>query len=352
MRPFRPALTLAAAFALIVPAARAQLSQHVSLGGGDVAVYDLVGAIRIVAATGSEVTAEVVREGSDAARLTVQSGELGGRQTLRVLFPGDRIAFADVGGWSRTRLRVRDDGTFGDGDGSRDGREVTIGRSGGLDARATVTLAVPAGRRVAIYIGAGEATVTNVDGAISVHASAAKVTTTNTRGSLTLDTGSGEVSVSDATGSLNVDSGSGGVTLRGLSGDRLVVDAGSGRFRAEQVEVADLRLDLGSGGAELTAVRAPSVRIDAGSGDVNLDLRSAARLLDIDSGSGSVTLRLPPAFGADLDIDAGSGGYRVDFPVTFTRRSRSHLSGRVGDGSGRVRIDSGSGEVRLMRSGA
>jgi lia operon protein LiaG len=350
MRPIR-LLPPLVALALAAAPAGAQLHERVSLGSGDARVYDLVGAIRVVPASGGEITAEVVREGADAARLTIQSGSLGGRPTLRVVFPGDRVNYARAGEWSRTRLRVRDDGTFGDGSDWRDGREVSIVRSGGLDARATVTLAVPAGRTVAVFIGAGEATVTNVDGNVTVHAHDATVTTSRTSGSLTLDTGSGEVSVTDAKGTLDVDSGSGGVTVRGLTGDRLLVDAGSGRFRAESVNVADARLDLGSGGADLVALQAPSLRIDAGSGDVSVDLRSTSRTLDVDSGSGTVTLRLPGAFGAELDIDAGSGGYRVDFPVMVTRQSRSHLTGRVGDGGGRVRIDAGSGEVRLLRSG-
>jgi hypothetical protein len=72
----------------------------------------------------------------------------------------------------------------------------------------------------------------------------------------------------------------------------------------------------------------------------------------LDAGSGGVTLRLPASLGAELDIDTGSGGIDTDIPVTITRRSRSHLTGRIGDGAGRIRIDAGSGGVRLVRAGS
>jgi len=39
-----------------------------------------------------------------------------------------------------------------------------------------------------------------------------------------------------------------------------------------------------------------------------------------------------------------------DVPITVRRRSRTHLTGTIGDGSGRIRIDSGSGTVRIKRS--
>ncbi len=347
----RAGLAAGALLCAAVPAA-AQQREHFSLGSGDVAAYALAGAVRVVGTSGGEVTADVVREGADAAKLTVETGDVDGRRTLRVIFPGDEIRFPDMGRNSRTRIRVRRDGTFGDdnhGGGFFSGREVTISGSEGLDARATVTLGVPAGRTVAVHVGAGVATVTNVNGRVTVRAHAASVTTSGTRGSLTLDTGSGEVQVSDAQGDVNLDTGSGGATVRGVRGGRLNVDAGSGRLRIDGVDATDVSLDLGSGGAELTGVRTPSLSIDSGSGDVSVDLRSDVRSLKVDSGSGSIRLRVPSALGAEIEIDAGSGGYTVDVPVTVTKRSSSRLTGRIGDGDGHISIDSGSGSVRILK---
>src|SRR5207253_4099781 len=145
---------------LSIPAA-AQTSRHV-LKGDSIAIYNLVGELRVEAGTGSDVTVEVQRQGADAAKLEIQTGPLRDRETLRVIYPDDVIVWPEGGrgGWNTT-MHVRDDGTFGDDKGgrhhgwSRDGREVRIsGRSrDGLEAYADLRVSVPTGKNVALYLG-------------------------------------------------------------------------------------------------------------------------------------------------------------------------------------------------------
>lgn len=339
-------------------AAQQQPAERFTLAGPEVAVYDLVGTMRVVGATtGSDVVAEVSRGGPDAAKLKVETGPIGGHQTLRVIFPGDAIVSRDLGRGSTTRLRVRDDGTFGDdtrrGGGifSR-GTEVTIsGRGGdGIEAHADVTLRVPAGKRVVVHLAVGDAQVSNVDGDVRVDVAAANVTANDTHGRLSLDTGSGEVRVTDAEGELDLDTGSGDVTLTRVSGKRLTVDAGSGALRGTDVASDVLTLDLGSGGATLANVHSNEISLDSGSGDVDLGLAGDVRSLVVDSGSGDVTIRVPTSLGATIDVDAGSGGVTTDVPITITHKDGSELSGTIGDGNGRIKIDSGSGRVRIRKA--
>src|SRR5919198_766246 len=119
------ALLLASGFPLLPSPAAAQISRHV-LKGDSVAIYNLVGELRVEAGTGSDVVVELTRGGADAGKLDVQTGPVWGR------------------GWNTT-LRVRDDGTFGEEHGRhdrrgwfREGHEVRItGRGrGGLEAHA------------------------------------------------------------------------------------------------------------------------------------------------------------------------------------------------------------------------
>jgi DUF4097 and DUF4098 domain-containing protein YvlB len=83
---------------------------------------------------------------------------------------------------------------------------------------------------------------------------------------------------------------------------------------------------------------------------VDLELASDVSTLDVDSGSGSVTLRLPASLGATVEVDAGSGGVDSELPMTVTHRSRSELTGQLGDGRGRIKVDSGSGRVSFRKS--
>lgn len=329
--------------------------RHV-LRGNDVAVYNLVGSITLESGTGADVEVEVTPRGPDASQLRVATGRVGGREALRVLYSSDRIVFRDEsrgGRWfgdSRTNISVNDDGTFGDGGGWGD-RRVEIRSSGnGLEAHADVRVRVPRNRTIAIHLGAGHASVTNVEGDITVDVSAASVTTRGTRGRLLLDTGSGDVSVTDAEGEVTLDSGSGEVEVNGVRGETVRLDTGSGSVRASNVTARVLRVDTGSGRVTVRGVSSPDISLDTGSGSVELSLTADVEQLTIDSGSGGITLGVPEALGAMLSVETGSGGVDFDFPVTVTRRSRGRLTGQIGDGRGRIDIETGSGSVRLRRS--
>jgi lia operon protein LiaG len=334
-------------------AAGAQATERRTVGGPAVAIYNLAGRVRIDGGGASDVVVEVTRGGADAGRLRIETGPRGDWQTLRVIYPSDRIVYPRLGGWgSRTTLRVDDQGFFDESDDWRGrGRErVEIRGSGsGLEAWADLRIVVPRGKRVAMHLAAGEVTVSNVDGDLAVDVSAATITTEHTRGRLSLDTGSGSVRVTDAQGSVNLDTGSGSVTVSDIRGQDLRMDTGSGSITGRAIEVQTLSADVGSGGIRLSGVKASRVSLDTGSGGTDLELLTDVDDINVDAGSGPVSLRLPAGAGAEVEIETGSGGIETDFPIQVSRWERNYLRGRLGDGKGRIRIDSGSGRVRLLR---
>jgi hypothetical protein len=335
-----------------MPSAATGQAEHRNLSGERVAVYNLAGRVRVQAATGSQVTVDITRGGRDAGKLKLETGEVRGWNSLRVLYPSDRIVYPE---WQpsrgRSQMHVNADGTFDDDNDWRDQDRVEIRSSGdGLEAHADMTIGVPKGQRVAVHWGVGDATVSNVDGDIRVSVSAGWVTSEHTHGRLSLDTGSGSVSVTDAQGEVKLDTGSGSVTIDGVKGETLDVDTGSGTVRGHDIDTKMLKIDVGSGGLSLDRVTAPRVTVDAGSGRTELGFLQPVEDIAIDAGSGGVTLRLPAAQGADIDIETGSGGVDSDFTVQTTRLSRNNLRGQIGDGKGRIKIESGSGTVRLIKN--
>jgi lia operon protein LiaG len=346
-------------------AAAQNIERHV-LSGSDLAVYNLAGVARIEAGTGSDVVIELTRGGGDASRLTIAKGPIRGRETLRVIYPGDDVSYRPEttgdgrGHWgnSNTELRVRDDGTFFDeeehrgerGNWFREGRRVRVStRGGGMDAHADLRITLPAGKRFALYLAVGRVTVTNVNGDLRVDVGSADITADGTKGKLYLDTGSGEIRVTNAQGDVTLDTGSGVIRVAGVTGTSLVLDTGSGSVTAERVTVDALKVDTGSGNVELTGIRARDVLVDTGSGGVELELTGDIESLLVDTGSGGVTLRIPQTLGAEIDIETGSGGIDMNFPVQLTRVARDHIQGKIGDGRGTIRIDTGSGGIRLIR---
>lgn len=331
---------------------QAQSVDHRSLSS-PAAIYNIAGSIHVVRGTGNEITIDVVRGGRDADKLSVASGLVGDRQTFRVLFPSDRIVFPwakDHGHW-RNEMEVNDDGTWG-GNHYSHGRRVTIVPSGdGLEARADLTVHMPPGARLALYLGAGDASASGTDGDILADIDEASITIDHTHGALDLDTGSGDVIVRDAQGDMTLDAGSGDVTLTNIRGERLDVDAGSGDIKATSVAYPRAKLDLGSGKMDLGGFTVDDLSLDAGSGDVDVAFTGPARRVKIDAGSGDVTLHIPRNFGADVDIDAGSGDVRSDFALERHRDDdESHYRGRIGSGGGQISIDGGSGSIALVKT--
>jgi hypothetical protein len=333
----------------------AQSPERFTISGNRVAIYNLVGAITVGPGTGSAVTVEVTRQGADGRQLRVETGPIEGSETLRIIFPGDDIVYGNQEWNGRTEMYVRDDGTFGGGWGRRDrerGRRVYVrSRGAGLRAYANLRILVPTGKEVGVFIGVGELSASNVNGDIRLDASSGNITADRMRGSLLVDTGSGNVEVSDAEGTeLNIDTGSGDVRVNGANSDNITIDTGSGNVTGGTITTTDLSVDTGSGSIELTGVRATRLNMDTGSGDVEVALLSDTDDIMVDTGSGNVTIAVPPGFGSAVNLSTSSGEVDTDLEMQVTRRGQEHLVGRIGDGQGRMTIETGSGNVTIRAS--
>jgi lia operon protein LiaG len=326
----------------------AQTPERFTVTGDRIAIYDLAGQITVAPGSGADVVVEVTRGGADAGQLKVEMGPIGSQQTLRVIFPDDDIVYRQDHDNGRSQFWVRDDGTFGGSDRDRDrGHQVEVRSSGrGLEAHADLRILVPAGKRVSVNVGVGRLGASDVNANLSLDAASANITAERVRGALNIDTGSGDVKVTTVEGDLNIDTGSGNVELAGATGD-VDVDTGSGDVTGSGVKASNLKLDTGSGNITMSQIQSPAISLETGSGDIELGLLSDTDDLSVDTGSGNVTIRLPADFGSAIDVETSSGEVDTDVAITVTRRSESRLVGRIGDGQGRMTIETGSGNVTL-----
>jgi hypothetical protein len=331
---------------------RAQERERYTLSGDQVSIYDLAGEVRVEPGTGSAVVVEVVRGGKDASALQVKNLTSGGQPALAVAFSGRRLVYPAIPGrWSST-VTIDDDGIFRHGGIGLGHHEVRLSGSGsGSEAHADLRVFVPAGKKVDLHSAAGQTHVQGIVGDLKIDQNVGALEVKSVKGDLALDTGSGEVSVTDLKGGLSLDSGSGEVTLSNVHGDEILVDSGSGSVHGSDVETEKLVIDSGSGAVDVRGLSARSLHLDSGSGDVDLELTSATSDVDVDSGSGQVTLRIPPDFGARYDIDGGSGGVELGVVHQALSVREDHVHGTIGDGKSRIRIDGGSGRVRILPLG-
>ena len=211
------------------------------------------------------------------------------------------------------------------------GEQVANGVSGELrlDGGSGLLRSTGGDGRLELDNGSGAVEVLGHRGVVDADTGSGSVTIADCECEITADTGSGSVEIRNGKGRLHADTGSGRVVVEGFSGP-ITADTGSGSVRARGVkDVRELDVDTGSGG----------VSVD---GDL-----SALERLRIDTGSGSVDLRSSTMPSIEIRIDTGSGGVDIDAPGADVRESDGVWTVRMGAGSGRGVIDTGSGSVDI-----
>ncbi len=346
------ALSLSALAVMLTPTAGGAQTERKTISGNTVAIYDLAGKVTVEAGTGPDVVVEITRGGRDAAKLSVEVGDVRGRNALRVVFPATDIVYPPMGRWSNSDFSMDADGTWGGDRKWYAGRRVRVrGGGSGLEAWADLRILVPAGKNVEVAVGVGTVDATDVHADLRFNVASAHVNTRGTVGGLAIHAGSGGATVRDASGGdLTVETGSGGIQLDQVASTTCKFETGSGGVTGGHVACDDVSIEVGSGSVRVTDLKATAVKAEAGSGGITLGLLATPRSINVESGSGGVTVSLPANAGADVEFESGSGGIESDFPLTVDKVERHHVRGRIGDGAGRIHIESGSGSVRLRKA--
>lgn len=161
-----------------------------------------------------------------------------------------------------------------------------------------------------------------------------------------LDAGSGSGDVTDDGVGENakLNTGSGSIHATGLHGG-FTVNTGSGDIYAEQTAPGDVKAETGSGRIELKDVKG-GLKAQTGSGDIKVDGAPEGEW-KIGTGSGSIELS-PGSTGFTLDASTGSGTVHTDREMAVQGSfDRHHITGKINGGGPTVRIETGSGDIRV-----
>ncbi len=295
-------------------------------------------------------------------------------------------------------MHVRDDGTFyftpsnqEINDGTRAVRISTKGEKPGLEAYADLKILVPAKGDVLIYSGIGDISARNIEANLLLNTAIGHISAEKIQGKLAIDTiispikindiraesvnikqSMGETSVENMQGALKIDKQMGNISVENVqgaleigmhtdaSGNVAVVKKIQGAVtintNASKIEANDIRSDhinmkTNKGNISLSETRASQVDLKTGNGNVNVDLTSNMVQLAINSGSGNVTVRTTDKLGAKLDLETATGGIKVEFPVSAKMQDKNHLRGTVGNGRGKIKIKTESGNIQLLPRG-
>lgn len=161
---------------------------------------------------------------------------------------------------------------------------------------------------------------------------------------LEASSGSGDVTDEGVGESAKLNSGSGNIHATGLKGG-FTVGTGSGNIYAEQIGSGDVKAETGSGNIELRDLHG-ALHAQTGSGDIKVG-GSPSSDWKLGTGSGSVEI-WPGSVGFTLDASTGSGSVHTDREMSVQGSfDRHHITGRVNGGGPTVRIETGSGDIRI-----
>ena len=159
---------------------------------------------------------------------------------------------------------------------------------------------------------------------------------------LNASTGSGSVDDDGVGTDARLSTGSGGIRATGLQGG-FTLDTGSGSIYAEGSGDGDVKAETGSGSIELRGLHG-ALRAETGSGGIKAT-GTPAGPWHVTTGSGSVELWTNDA-AMTLDASAGSGSVHCD-PEIAGSSDKHHVSGKIHGGGPTVRVETGSGSIRI-----
>jgi len=147
------------------------------------------------------------------------------------------------------------------------------------------------------------------------------------------------------------DTSYGSLVASHLKGDSLKLRSGSGSLDLTALEAPTLDLSSSYGSIKAQAITTAKLTVSSGSGSVNIvctPATSADLTAEVKSSYGSVDFTAPPGFSGQVDLSTAYGSIHTALPVTVSGEiSKKKVTGKVGEGQGLLRLQTGSGSINL-----
>ena len=137
--------------------------------------------------------------------------------------------------------------------------------------------------------------------------------------------GSGDIGIALNAAGVEARTGSGDINVLGASGG-FMAQTGSGDVHAGRI--------------------AGAMKASTGSGDIDA-AQTTPGPVQMETGSGDVTLKLAEDAGFTVSVRTGSGSITTTHPLSASSRQRNRLDGSIRGGGAPVDIRTGSGDVRI-----
>jgi DUF4097 and DUF4098 domain-containing protein YvlB len=218
----------------------------------------------------------------------------------------------------------------------------------------------------------GSITCRDMAGSMTLRSSNGSITTTSLQGSLDAETFYGSIACEDfSDGDLRLKSSNGRIGISNASFAICAASSSYGVVTGNRLDGNSIELHSTNGGVELADAQAESISLSSSYGSIRAT-QIAARSLKTISGNGgvrvvcapnapadldaqvkssygSVEFTAPPAFSGEVYLHTDYGSIRTALPVTMSGEiTRQRVTGRIGQGTGKLHLESGNGSVELQ----
>jgi len=147
----------------------------------------------------------------------------------------------------------------------------------------------------------------------------------------------------------DVRTGDGNIDIQGIAGETRL-RTGDGHIEALSLD-GSLHAESGDGHVRVRG-RLDMLTLHTGDGSIDADVLPGSKMSAgwrVETGDGSVTLRLPSNFGADLELHTGDGSISMDLPALTGVNSRhdKDITARLNGGGASLSVRSGDGSIHI-----
>ena len=214
------------------------------------------------------------------------------------------------------------------------------------------------GNHLAVRTSSGTITAEGIRGPAELNTSYGSITCNGfSAGDIKLKSSSGTLKLTNASfGDCNAHTAYGSIDAEELEGDSIKLHSDSGGIHVTDAsaDTADLSTSYG----RITCRQITAKELTARSGSGNLDIAcSDAAPPDITAtlvtSYGSIDFTAPPGFAGQVDLSTSYGSVRTDRPITISGEiSKKKLKGTIGEGTGKLHLQTSSGSINLKRKTA
>jgi DUF4097 and DUF4098 domain-containing protein YvlB len=171
-------------------------------------------------------------------------------------------------------------------------------------------------------------------------------------GDLRLKSSNGRIRISHASfGICEADSSYGSIIGNRLEGSSIELHSSNGGVELADVQVESMDLSSSYGSIRAAQIVAKSVKATSGNGGVRIVCSPGAPAdlnAQVKSSYGTVEFTAPPGFSGEVYLHTDYGSIRTALPVTMSGEiTRQKVTGRIGQGTGKLHLESGNGSVEL-----